>query len=257
MRKCAFVLVMTASMGLAFAGPTGPTYQVNTGGAYYLPSGAPQHGNLGGGAFSFTAIGGPWQDVYRTSSVTYQITPAFQTFCVETQQNIYLNTNYYASIDDTVYWDGSPRLLSDYNNVRDVYATYFVGGGGGSGMAALAAQATYFGGLTYDQQNWVLQSYIWNELGYGDFWGVSGWSLGGNSVSTIWGQLDSVTSDYADHVLALNVWATADPNTWSQGSPNDLQSQLIYVDHIVPAPAAVLLGAIGLGLVIWLKLRKS
>ena len=256
MKKCAFFLVMTAGVGLALAGPTGPAYQVNTGGAYYLPSGAPQHGNEAGGAFSFTALGAGWEQVGRSETQTYHDVPGFQTFCVETTQNINLNTTYYSTIDDAIYYDGGQaKQIADFQNIREVYATYFRAGGGNAGMDAIAgAGASYFGSLNRYDQNWVLQSYIWQELGYGDYWGIGSRTLGGHNVAQIWDQLDLVTSQYASNVRVLNIWADNNPEHWTHTPGYDLQSQLIYV---VPVPAAAVLGVIGFGLVGWLKRRLA
>lgn len=154
-------------------------------------------------------------------------TVLFRTFCVE--NNIYFTpgTTYWASIDPVAYSGNVGPAGDPISNVTEyIYDRYLTAHPVPTDVATLTS----------------IRDAIW-------------WAEGeGGSKNEIYDNaLDAVKAmGDADHTYALNLWTIAWDSGDSRFEAIDVQTQLITM---VPIPAAVLLGMLGLGAA-GLKLRK-
>jgi len=147
----------------------------------------------------------------------YGIVGDFQTFCVEEDKFYRPNRTYYATIDDIVMYGGGGGALND--TTKKIYAAFLNG----------ALDETFSNDI---------QRTIWD-------------SEAGLVVSLLDGLVENDYVGY-EQVMVLNLWRNYSGGVYS----GDAQSQLVKISP-VPAPGAMLLGSIGVGLVSWLRRRRT
>jgi len=246
MRKLIFITIVCAFVAApAMADFYGGRVYYNRIGGYYSGS---------GGEFTLSTDGGPGLllnlSAYKEGVTSYVSgsTASFQTFCVE-------GTEYIASPMDIM--------------VSTTFVNELSGGVAGPGSHAILGSKPF--GDNLDPRT----AYLYTEFATGT---LDGYAYGaGRSISAdalqkaIWyieGESGGVNNSFAALALdAVTLGGTTDEwvsmgigdvrilNTWVPGhigeSGYKLQDQL----YLVPVPAAVLLGVLGLGVVGW-KLRK-
>jgi len=144
----------------------------------------------------------------------------YKTFCVEDDRYISLGGWYAATIDSAIYYgDTQPNPLEE--KTQKLYSAYLNG---------------YIGDVD------KLQRAIWQlEASQSNGIDIDGWLT----------SLGTAVAGYQD-VRVLNLWSDEAHLYWI-GDSYDKQSQLIRI----PAPGAILLGGIGVGLVGWLRRRRT
>lgn len=151
------------------------------------------------------------------------------TFCVE---SVTFTTNvwYEASVDSTILNGGQNAVLNLTSTTRNLFAQY-----------AMGSLDTHVG--TNTDRNRALQWIFWNEQAPDLVF-----TLTTNQTD----ERDYILANYntdngwASHVKVLNLWTQ--PTTYT----GDKQSHLVVC---IPAPAAALLGLLGLGAAGWVKRR--
>ena len=182
-----------------------------------------------------------------TQSGTVDMTTSFQTFCVETDEHVYLpDHNIEQTIINTSGPTGSQAVFGGSNTppgtadplsyeTAYLYTKFATGTLGGYHYSLTGVDPV--SGLTRAQSAVALQQAIWKLEDE-----IPNDSLSGQAL--IW--FDEANSSGWTNIGGVRVL-----NLWDNSSPEPRQDQLYYV----PVPGAILLGILGLGAA-GLKLRK-
>ncbi len=191
-----------------------------------------QYGNTGGGEFLITVLDEPIGIYDKT------LNSQFMTFCLETNEYVSYNGEYYVTIDTAAslggYLHPDPDPLSPESAY--LYSLWLDGTDGVNSITHSLITAN------------ALQRAIWfleNEGTWGSSLGLSGTYIGwATSAAAPGGTWFTTWGDTIGDIRVMNLWTNVDHTGYAQ-------DQLVRV----PVPGAILLGMLGLG-VAGLKLRR-
>ena len=195
-----------------------------------------QYGDTGGGEFLITVLEDPigiYDKVFN---------PQFMTFCIETNEYVSYNEEYYVTIDTGAWNGGNSGGTPDTLSPESAYL-YSLWLDGTDGINSITHSLTTAN---------ALQRAIWYLEDEGAPWGSN---LGDSGTYIGWA-MEAVTSD-GDNDTWFDTWGNTIGdirvmNLWKYENHTGLaQDQLVRV----PVPGAVLLGLLGLSAA-GLKLRK-
>jgi hypothetical protein len=203
-----------------------------------------------GGEFQFTAANdGLLYDSLIGATVLPNGDKQFATFCVEEGEHVYPNTTYSAVINTRSVFSDQPLTPQ----TAFLYAQF---------VQRINEQGSYLNGTVYAGANYDLsnrrsagsagglQNAIWwfmNEGGeYNDYARLADWAVNGDNSHSGGGFWQGIGD-----VRIMNLWV------YDHAGESGYQRQDMLVMSSVPAPAALLLGVLGLGLVGWIKRRSA
>ncbi len=243
MKKIIFVAAVCAVVAVssAFASPTVTLYQ-QTGYSY-----------SNGGEFVAKPSDWSWDPLVYYSDSTKNIgnhDPSFQTFCLEYNEHFYPGTAYDVTFNNNAIKGGVTSSQGDPISVGTAWLYYEFSKGTLAGYDYDPPTSD----RSADAGN--LQKAIWYLEG------ESTVALNAEYTTLLEGQFGSITNAMAD---SNGQYPVAVMNLWSVGYPGDLshriQDQLVCTPasggNVIPAPGAILLSSIGVGLVGWLRRRKT
>lgn len=208
------------------------------------------YGSDPGGEFDVNVINGSGLPYQFNSSIRLATSGSeFSTFCLERNEFIAFGVTYYTTVSDRAMsggmggqeaGGGDPLSIQTaylYSNfARGTLSGYNYGSGAARTNSATALQNAF----------WFLEN-EWIVGGNSNYTPSAALALSvfgpGLTYSFIHSAFQNATG--LDGVEVMNLWTSPD------GRGNS-QSQLI----LVPVPGAVLLGALGLGVAIWIKRRQ-
>ena len=190
-----------------------------------------QYGNTGGGEFLITVLDDPIGIYDKT------LNTQFVTFCLETNEYVSYNGEYYVTIGTGALQGGSGGGTPDPLSPESAYL-YSLWLDGTDGVNSITHSLTTANAL--QRAIWSLENESWgSDSGLsGDYidWATVAVAPGG-SWNTNWG-------DTIGDIRVMNLWKNVDHTGYAQ-------DQFVRV----PVPGAILLGILGLGAA-GLKLRR-
>jgi hypothetical protein len=235
MKKLIFIAIMCVFV----ASPVWAGYTVTTTGG----SGYGIWATGYGGEFTFHPSDNTVLQYYANSTKNQGSTDTFQTFCIETQEHIQANTTYDAYFNDRAMY-GSQPPNGDPISVGTAYLYSQFAAGTLSGYNYGSGRAGSIGSSAD-----LLQKAIWyleQESAVYSTYNNDSEALTNNFIAiveSVFGSIASAQANYADnHVMALNLTLNGQVR----------QDMLV----MVPIPATILLGLLGLGVGGW-KLRRN
>jgi len=204
------------------------------------------YGTGPGGEFDVDVVTGPLSYQWNVANGLKNAIGEFGTFCIEKNANIAFGTLYTATISDQAQLGGNNTSLGDPIDPRTAYLYTQYASGTLSLYPYLTPAARETSGADLQQVLWFLE----NELKIGGVYAyvpnAANAALAGFSAQAMAWFTEADAAGWLDigNVRALNLW---DLDTGAEK-----QSQLI----LIPVPAAVVLGGLGIGLIGW-WMRKS